>query len=61
MLQMEEAPARRRAAGGAGGPAADDGRGQRRAAGIGDLAFWTMLVEFLLWREACLSVYTDRV
>ncbi|CAN7749557.1 hypothetical protein LJR269_006580 [Duganella sp. LjRoot269] len=40
VLQVEEAPARRRA-GGAGGPAAGDGRGHRRAArapaAIGDL------------------------
>ncbi|CAN7753780.1 hypothetical protein LJR269_006715 [Duganella sp. LjRoot269] len=35
MLQLKEAPAGRRA-GGAGGPAAGDGRGQRRAARAGD-------------------------
>ncbi|CAN7747285.1 hypothetical protein LJR269_006513 [Duganella sp. LjRoot269] len=34
MLQLKEAPAGRRA-GGAGGPAAGDGRGQRRAARAG--------------------------
>ncbi|CAN7751847.1 hypothetical protein LJR269_006651 [Duganella sp. LjRoot269] len=34
VLQLKEAPARRRA-GGAGGPAAGDGRGQRRAARAG--------------------------
>ncbi|WP_436145234.1 hypothetical protein [Duganella sp. LjRoot269] len=34
VLQLEEAPARRWA-GGAGGPAAGDGRGQRRAARAG--------------------------